>query len=282
MSEGMEKRTDDMSEIESVGPRNIGDWLPDFMEEDDTVEELLQHRILPRLKIVQGQSKIKQAGLFEEGDVVLMPLKVKLCGKDGRFQFCPVLLFSEFILWRDLHDASGNKIVERSFDKAGKIASRAKDPNRREEPYGEIDPKTKQPKFSYSYVEHTNFAGVIYNISNEDLKGTPVVMSFERGEFTNGENFCGSLSMRKWKGKIVPYYTTVWDFTLSQRVNTKGAWFGFDFANPKENPYVTRDEAIAFKAEHDALKAFYKRSSIHVDRADEDEETFKESEGAEF
>lgn len=244
--------------------------------QDSSLEAMKEYRVLPLLKIVQGMSGEELKKQFDQGDVILSPLNKlvakynKAESKSAIFQFVPVFFFVEFCKWADRNDKSSKMIVERSFDPTSEVAKRCHNENTRTEAYGELDPKTKLPKYNYRYVEHLNFPSMI--VGTNELAGEMTVIGFSRGEFSVGKNFCTQLMMRKQLVNGVSYKVPMWANVVSansqhrSRSGTK-QWEGLDVF-PKD--LIPEDQAPAFQALNKELQELYDSKRLVVDRSDED------------
>lgn len=280
-SKGKTDRNDDPKQMVRTGPAaplaqdGSPAWLADYAGKDDPgmMEAMREYRLLPRLKMIQGLTRTELKSKFGEGAVVLAPGDVLVVKPNEVIHFVPVFFFAEFCLWADRKDTTSNAILERSLDKRGNIAIRARDQNRRFEPYGEMDPKTKAPKFQKRYVEHLNFPGFIYQ-EGHPLSGVPVTLTFSRGEFGKGRAFVNAIMLRKIGNANAPLWATVWALTPGFRDRGQNKWWGIDFENPTTvDPYIKQAEIPFFQGMHADLKALYERNAIGVAQdVDPDEE----------
>lgn len=256
----MADRNDVPTEIEKVGGEP--NWLETYVETDSSLEDLKDYRILSRLKVVQAMSDEALKEEFGEGAVIISPGNVLVAEKRTAFQIVPVFFWTEFCFWSDRKDTVSNTILDRSFDKAGDLARKARDPDHREEEY--------QEGFVGRYVEHLNFASYVYG--DHPQRGTALVASFSRGEFGTGRNFISSISLRKVGGKPAPLWAQVWEFKTGFRDQGDKKWYGLDFSNPTTpaEPYIQQSEVEFFLAEHGSCKEDYERSRLLVDHGGDD------------
>lgn len=257
----MSKRNDDPKELVHVG--GAPNWLAEYQTEDTSVEDLAEYRILSRLKIVQSMSAEELKESFGEGSIIIAPGNVMVAKKKEPVLFVPVFFFTEFCLWGDRKDKVGPTIRDRSFDKAGDLARRARDPERREEEY--------EGGFVGRYVEHLNFAGFIYG--DHEQKGTPCVLSFSRGEFGTGRNFINSITLRKVAGQTAPLWSQVWEMKTAFRDQGDKKWYGIEMSNPPEGtePFIKQEEVEFFLGEHKSCKEDFEKSKLLVDHGGEDD-----------
>lgn len=245
-------------------------YLAKHAEADGSIAELQQYRIVPRVTIVQAMSKGELKDKFGEGAVVLMPSRSPVAKAGESFLFLPILFFVEFTKWRDINDASGLAVLDRSFDPASDIAMRSKSPDRRLEPYGD------KGEFKYRYVEALNFAGLILkpgeNGAVDDL--TPCALSFARGEHFNGQTFIGEIMKRRiGPGQpVAPLWSQIWRMRTETHRNKAGKeWKGFGFDVDSDRPWVTEDEAPKFLELHQQLAIDLKRKKLAIDQTDMDD-----------
>lgn len=257
----MSKRNDDPKELVKVG--GAPDWLTEYTgDADNSIDDLAEYRILSRLKVVQSMSAEELKEEFGEGTIIIAPGNVLVARKREPVLFVPVFFFTEFCFWGDRKDKVGPTIRDRSFDKAGDIARRARDPEKREEEY--------EGGFVGRYVEHLNFAGFIYT-EDHAQKGTPCVLSFSRGEFGTGRNFINAVTLRKVGGQTAPLWSQVWSLQTNFRDQGDKKWWGIDVYNPPEgvSPFIRKEEVEFFRQEHFSCKEDFERSKLLVDHGDD-------------
>jgi hypothetical protein len=261
-----------MKKTRELAPTKVSpSFLTAYMEDDKSTDSLRQYRVLPRLKVIQGQTKSELRDLAGLGAVLLSPGNGVVTSADEAFSFVPLYQYTEFIQWRDVRDKSGDAIVERSMNPHSDIAKQCRDEDLREQEY---DGGTKKDPWVFRFTEHINFVGVIYG--DHELAGTPCGMSFSRGEFMQGRSFCSAIMMRKYQGKQVPLWSTVWRMSVSERHRNGYDWFGFDFINP-ENPYILPEEADGMLELHLQFKELFESGLAGLDldndiEIDEDED----------
>ncbi len=246
----------DKTDIEKIGA-DLPEYLQELAEGDTSLDQLKEHRVLNRLAVIQDQSPREVKALYGAASIAIPASEITVCkgGEDESVSFVPVFFFDEFCLWSDRDDKGSPMIQKRSLDKTSDIARKAQDFDRMREPYGEPDDDGKLP-YVRRYVHHLNFCGMIYGDS--PLRGTPIVLSYQKGEFKKGSAFISALQMRR-----APLWSTVWDLTVGERKNDKGEWYGIDFSNA-ESPWVDEEDAAAMKSRHEELKEFYKERRLGV------------------
>lgn len=269
---------------------------PSFLvehQEDTSMAGMEEYRILARAKIIQGMTKKELRDRFPEGNAIIRPGDGVMCiptktgeqaGPENHFLFVPLLFFAEFAKWGDLRDTDGPMIVERSFDPASFLKDLADDPEKRFELYPGEEGREKPKK--YRYVHHLRFAGVIYG--DHPLSGSPVVISFERGEYFNGTNFISAVRMRKRRVEIdgqepqmlkVPLWAQVWRFSVGWRPRQEsGGWWGFNYAAPdpeESDSIISADESEEMSKLHSEFAQLHEKNRLRVkddDRGDEETE----------
>jgi len=240
-------------------------WLTTYEEPDDSIVDMAEYRILSRLKVVQSMSAEELKENFGEGSIIIAPGNVLVAAKKEPVLFVPVFFFTEFCVWGDRDDIAGPTIRDRSFDKAGDIARRCRDPERREEEYDD-------GKFKARYVEHLNFAGFIYGDHPQTM--TACVLSFSRGEFGTGRNFINAVTLRKVGGKTAPLWSQVWKLQTNFRDGgASKKWWGIDPTNPDDDTpsFISAEQVEFFKTEHVSCKEDFEKSKLLVDHGDDPE-----------
>lgn len=262
----MSDRNETPVEVQKVVPS----WIVKAQEDDTSLDNIKQYKRLPILKIVQGSSDSDLKKQFGEGSCITSPGKQLVAESEQPFLFVPCFAFTEFCKWSDIKDKESPMIMERSFSPASEIAIKSRDMDQRIEEYG-------TGNFKSRYVEHINFPGVIYN-EGHPLQNSEVVISFSRGEFFTGTGFCTAIQMRKMSGIPVPLYGQIWEFKTGEHKGGGYSWFGFNFNNPPENPYIQEEEAEKFKEAHDNLKKDFQDKIIIVEHDDPEAEEDKNAE----
>lgn len=264
-------RTDTPHEVARVG-EDAPSWLAEVDEHEETgLEVMAEYRVIPRIKVIQSMTDRELKNEFGEGALVAMPGRVLLAAEDEALQVVPVFAFTEFCTWSDLKDQGSPTILARSFDKAGEIAAKSRDPNRRHEPYGDVDKKTGEPTYEMRHVEHLCFGCVVYD-EDHPMNGQPVVLSFQRGEFGTGKNFITALMMRRFNGHVVPIWGQVWQLKSGFRDRGVDAkWFGIDY-EPGDPPFIASEHVDTFRTFYNDLKHDFENQRLMVDRNEADAE----------
>lgn len=262
----------------------VGADLPAYMQEhigteDESLEHLRQYRVVPRVTVIQSGHPKKLKDQFGEGSCVILSLSAKVADFEDPFLIVPVFSFTEYIKWYDRRESKGP--MERTFDPSHEIAKIAKNADiRNSEQYGDAPSPGEKP-LCYSYVEHINFVCVVYDESHS-LHLQPIVISFEKGEFWQGNNFSSALLARKipGTGQTARMYSQVWELRTSSHTNGVNDWYGFDFSNPTESdPFVAdKDYPLLeslyedMKADHDAHKIVVDHEGAEQPISEEDED----------
>lgn len=246
--------------------------LAALAEDDKSTDVLQQYRILPRITLVQGQSAPELKEKFGEGAMILQPGQVALVPRGGSIRFHPLFFFVEYCLWSDIRDKANARILARSFDPGSDLAARSRDRASRNEAYA--GGPAEKP-FERRYVEHLNFAGLVY-LDGHDANMTSAVLGFSRGEYTNGQNFGGAILRRKLSPddtRGAPLWMQIWEITAGRRTKDAWNWFGFDYAVPQEQSlaWVSVDQAPIMKQMHLELVEQHTKKVLVVDRRGEDE-----------
>lgn len=273
----MSKRNEDPTELVKV---QAPTWLTEHAEQDTSLETVKEHRVMPRIKVIQGTTRDALKEAHGEGAMIMSPGSARLAAKDETLKFVPLFFFTEWCKWSDLDDEETPSVLERTFDPTNEIAKRSKDPNKRHERYGPVG-ENGEPKYQARYVEHLNFVGVVYG--DHELSGSPVTLSFSRGEYGRGRVFINDLFARKVGGKQVPLYCQVWELRVGRREQgPKKKWFGIDPVVPEDGQTLIEEEhAEGFKTLHEEFKELVNQQRLmvdHDDAEDPEEETVEEAE----
>lgn len=257
-------------------------YLAQYIETDNSLDGLKEHRTVPRFKLIQATTERELKENFGEGSVIVRPGDALICKFEAEprsFEFVPLFFFVEWAKWRSLK-GTGPMILERSHDASSNIAVRSKSVETRTQLYEGHETLEEKARLYYSYVEHLRFIGVIYG--DHPLVGTPVTLSFERGEWRQGKNFISAVSMRRQRitvrnengdatseSKQVPLWAQIWRLkTVHHAPDAERTWYGFHFEAP-ERSIILPAEAEAMKALHEEYKElFAKQRLMVIDEAD--------------
>lgn len=245
-------------------------WLVEEAAKDTSLDHVKNYRRLTRLRIVQGNTPEAKARIkrYGEGAVIAVPSETVIAEPKELFGFVPLFMFTEFCKWRDRNDKSSNeRILERSMDETSVIAQRARDRKARIEPY-----TVEGRNFDYQYIEHLCFPGVIYGGPHH---ATPVTISFEKGEFRRGTDFCSAIMLRKIGATTAPLWSQVWQLRSGDgedgHANPDYTWWGFNYETGPQ--LLIKDEEVdMFRALHQELSDKYEARELQVDRSDAGEE----------
>lgn len=264
MADETAKRTDTAIEKVPVNP----DYLAKYVEQDTSLDGLKEYRVVPRFKIIQATTEEELKETFGEGSAIIRPGDTLICKhkKDPKsFDFVPLFFFAEWAKWRDLR-GTGPMILDRSHDPSSEVAIKAKSADSRKELYEGHDGLTDTEKQYYNNVEHLRFIGVIYG--DHPLVGTPVTLSFERGEWGQGKNFISAVSMRRQlindESVQVPLWAQVWTLqTTHHAPDATRKWYGFKF-EAAEQSIILPEEAETMRSMHEEFKDLFAKQRLMV------------------
>lgn len=247
---------------------------------DESTLEMAAHRIVPRLKIMQGMSEAGMKGAAGgDGAVVLAPGGLPLAGPKDVITVNPLFFFAEYIVWNDRADKVSPRVHDRSYalatDPGGEIARRALNVKMRAERYGGSDEKPWMRR----WVEHLNFICYLVGSPHGTAVGDFVTLSFERGENMQGRSFINAITSRRIGGNAeervpgvkVPLWAQVWDLRTALRTRGDNNWWGFDFT-ASDPSIIDQSDADHREGQHRALKEEFKARTLVVDRTDADDE----------
>ena len=260
----MTKRTE--SAVTNV--TGVPAYLAALQGKGESLAGMAQHRILPKIGVLQGQSEAKLKEAHGEGAIVLYPSEVCLQGKEEwTLRFQPIFYWKHFEHTSDRRDKSRPNLVEKTFDPESELAIRATNKQAREQQYQGQDGKSYTEKWS----EVFNFAGYIL-----DAKGVGtqlVTLVFKGGEHHQGETFMSSQMMRTIDGQNpAEIYLTVWELSSSRRTYGDDPWWGIDFRIPVNNPWASEMEALRGAEMHKKLKQEFADKLLGVSQDAEDKE----------
>lgn len=236
-------------------------------------QELLQQYVIPpRLKVMQPTRREPYRD-FPEGSVVAVPLNVLVAEYSKEFgpalQFVPLFFWPEWCAWNPLASQGQLKAIrDRTFDKTDIIAIKARDEKKRKSEICPEFPRDRENKPQYiSYVEHLNF--LVFPLSGV-LAGSPVCMTFDRGEHRQGTKFSGLIQQRK-----APPWGCQFEAVIRQRTNTQGTWYGMDVDNPRADsisPWSAVDQKDLLRGLYLEAKKAYDTKTLQVDYGDDSQD----------
>lgn len=267
----MAKKDRNENEIEKVDPS----FLLQYVEEDHSLDSMKVHVTVPRFKIIQAMTDKALKKQFGEGTAIIRPGDVFMCrhegeGLDGKFKFVPLFFFSEYCKWAVLGESPA--VVSSSYSVTSHEAKCSVDPKKRYEVYEEDEhlEDGDKKKRRYRYVSHLRFIGMIYG--DHQMAGTPVTLSFERGEFGRGKNFINSINMRRQiindTPRKVPLWAQVWEFSVGFREKESKSWYGFDAVAPEGRSIILQDESEKFHEMHVDFGSAFEEKRLIIDDDD--------------
>lgn len=264
MSEEKASRIDTAIEKVPVNP----DYLAKYTQEDTSLDSLKEYRVVPRFKIIQATTEEELKRNFGEGSAIIRPGDVMICkhkDEPNSFEFVPLFFLVEWAKWRDLR-GNGPMILDRSNDPLSEVALKAKGSNTRKELYEGHDRMQDKDKMYYSNVEHLRFIGIIYG--DHPLVGTPVTLSFERGEWGQGKNFISAVSLRRQMingvSTPIPLWAQVWKLsTVHHAPDATRKWYGFKFEAAAQS-IINQEDAENMRSLHLEFKDLFEKQRLMV------------------
>ena len=260
-----------------------GTQLPDFMKDEEVLgtEDLSQFIIPPRIKVVQKQSGAPFDELFKPGQAVIVPQMIPLADVENKkgepFHFVPLFFYPEWCTWNPL-EMKGTlpAIRKRTTDPKDPLVAKC----RNRELWFETCPENPEGK-PLRNVEHLNY--IVMLVGGHELDGTPMIMSFSKGEHSSGSNFAALIKMGK-----APMYGRHYEAAVAHRPdNPKGAWYGINVTSPSAGsgitPFVSDLELFqAYKSMHLELKQAHEDGMIQASYEDQVESEPSDSVDTEF
>jgi hypothetical protein len=230
--------------------------LMQTVDGSDSLQTMKHHRILNIIAVVKSNSPIEKKKEYGEGSMVIPSTKTVVAKLGESIEVIPVMFFDEFIKWGDRKDTAGPMIREKTLNRSSKLAQLCQNPQTWNEVYG-----SSQPPYMARNTHHLNFMCLI---ASGPLTGQLVVVSFARGEFKQGIGWMGSIQQRRFNGRLMPLYASVWELSVSHRANSKGEWYGID-VRPAAQPYASAEQVELARPIHEQLLQDYKSNSLEVD-----------------
>ena len=215
---------------------DVPDWI--LAEKEDLGTELMGRYIsLPRLKIVQGQSKQELKREFGESSVIMTPDNKLVTGpldknspvnpKTGqpeteKIRLVPLFFYPEFLLTNPIKIATLPFIRERSTDDQSAIARRCRGPK---EGRTFVCPDDPSGQLLCTYSEALNFIVALWH-GEEGQFPDPCLISFRMGSWVEGANWCKVL--KSMEQQRIPMYGQVFELNVSPRKKDQFDYYGFN------------------------------------------------------
>jgi hypothetical protein len=249
--------------------------VPDFMQEDARMglQDVGQFVVPPRLKIVQKQSRKELLDIYNMGDVLAMPSqeliasvllneKNKPTDLGSPFHFVPLYFYVEWACWNPYEASQLGAIRYRTTNPSDPIVQKAKNSALRAS-----EPCPEMPTKNLRYVEHLNF--LVLLLGEYKIAGSPIILSFARGSYKNGSDFCALTRTRKTAAIFGAQYECT-----TQRVERDGNdWYVPVVTNPSlesgVSPWVQDQAAYSKLRElHLEFDELHKAGRVRVDYDD--------------
>ncbi len=256
------------TQVSKVTPVVGGLEKPDYLQDAEVIglEGLKKYVILPFIKVVQKMASKELTDVFNIGDLIAsgsnsliaqmnVDTKFKSLETGNPFHFVPLFFYPEWCTWSPFEGrGQAPAIINRSLDPACDIAAKSNNPNLRAE---EID--TEWGKLMCRHVEHLAYVVTLWN---HPLAGTPMILSFQKGEHGTGRAFSSLIAMRK----ASPFACVFQGVSTYRPGSGKGDWYGIQPSNPSgeeaPEPWVPEDEMNVFKVLHLEMKKAYEEKRL--------------------
>lgn len=235
--------------------------------------------ILPRWKIPQPMTKKAILDKYNVGDVLLTPNYEMVApyekGTGGKpFDVAIIFQYREFFWLNPLNFVNSGlcaSIADQTSDEHSEVALAARDPKKQLQNYLNAEGQTAMDNGKVAQkraVESINFVAVLQDHPIQ----VPFVMSFARGEFTNGRKLSTLLASRAAGG--IPLFAGRYTGKVAQREGKKGTWYGADFTI-SATPFVSEEKFAEYKEEFFKLKKLHEAKLLktNMDETPDDGET---------
>lgn len=225
------------------------------------LEDVGQFQTVPRIGLVQANSKKERREQFGEGALVIFPDGLLAAAPGDELVVIPIVFFPTWEVWSDIDDDSTPFVEEVSYDPRSEIAARSKNKNQRVEKYGD------EGQFKRKFVESIN---VICMIDSGPSQGEVAVLSFNGWNHRVGRRLASMLKRRPCDifGNRVAVKSYHED-------GGKYEFYGLELNNPTEEDggAFVQDAELFAKCEklHTELDEMVKAQKIGVFRDDHDE-----------
>ena len=255
----------DIEKVGGGGALAVPDFLAGKLKEDHSLDVVAQHIRVPRLKLIQPMSDDDLKDRFGEGTALVRPGDLTIAEKTDIFLVVPVFFFTDFNKWSDRRDKESPMIVERTLDPTSELASDCLNANKRRVFYDGQEGKPEEKKLFFRNSQHLNFLCYIYG--EHSLSGQIITITMLRGEFTNGENWCSGMKMRR-----MPLWSQVWGLTpMLRKPDASKKWWGLDHSIPQfedDRPHpslIMPDESDFFEDAHFTLKEAHDKRILDIE-----------------
>jgi hypothetical protein len=221
---------------------------PDFMTVPEGMnaglDEVVKFMQVPRVKVVQANSKSPYKEQFKPGELCAVPLMQSITGgaadpKVAAFHFVPLHFFVEYITWNP-YGAGGSAIKARSFEPTSDIAVKSRNAETRKEEARDVAQKDGKWQLR-KHQEH--LVWVVMILDPNPLAGMPIALNFSSSGHRYGQAFSTLISQRNPLGTPRDQRTPIWGMQFAayvrERKNEQNEWFGIDVQNPALDSNVT-------------------------------------------
>lgn len=206
-----------------------GAALPAYLQGTDRegFEGLDKYRIVPRMRIVQQQSKDELREVAGEGGVILRPDNLPVFTQGESVIAVPVFIFTTYEKWRDANDPEEGLVLAVSTDPASDLARRAQDASKWSEAYSDGS------GLHYKYVESIN---AVLHLTTGPAAGRTAILSFNITAFPIGKQLVSMLRSRK-----VALYANRVEIGTTKRTKGRNSWWTPTINNPADGPFVSEE-----------------------------------------
>jgi len=254
-------RDKEITKVRSNVPAHLQSYT-----EDNTLEAVSQHVVLPRLKVIQGTSDgTLKKNVGGDGAVILRPGDQRLATPEEPFLVVPIFFWVDYYKRSDLRDTELPLTVEHTLDPYSPLARRCMLPDKRKEVYPGQEDRPKA--MCFTYIQRFNYIVALYH--NEKFHDTMAAMQFQVGEFYQGTNFNSAVKMR---GE--PMWGQVWQIRSAFREpSADKKWWGLDFSDPEDGDplFISPEEVDTYCEMYKAISQKHAEKLMVIEEESKEE-----------
>lgn len=207
----------------------------------------------PRLKVIQSMTDRDIKKEFGEGALLCMPDQILVAGAGEPVVAIPIFRWVSWQTWLDINEGGDEPtpVLAESFDAAGDIAARSRNPNEREG----VDGEGRR-------VSHRECIHFIFRIDEGPAEGVVAVYSWMRAGHKHGAKLARYTDRQGANG--VGIYANRIRLGTMEETNAKNQTYHVLAAKPDEVAYVAEERLDALREQYLFFADLHKTHAIRT------------------
>jgi len=241
---------------------NPGFVLPEYLKdyEQQGTDALQEHRLVPRIKIIQKSASQELLDQFKPGTAISSVDQTLLAQRGEDFKFIPLFAWTDVALCNPIELKGQEPFIVELYSDRLKYADKYEKAKMKSTRF-ENHPSIRGVKRQW-----TLFMNFIVKLVEHPVGNELFVMSFFRGEWRTGRRFSTMILGRK-----APIWSCIFHAHVCEepRKNQKGEWWGFDISNDPDELWVPQSMVDELRTQHEDLEELHKRALLATNYEDE-------------